>query len=172
MKRQSTLSHVNRLAEKVGTFIEYWGFKRIHGMIWTHLYLSPRPVSAQELIARLKVSKALISLTMKDLMHYGLVLQTEESLNKKNKFYVANPDVFSAIRQVLVTREQELLKKTNEEFRLLKSLAESGADPSMLETERLETLGLMIHGAENTLQAMLALSQIEPEQLKNMFDVK
>jgi len=172
MKRQSTLSHVNRLAEKIGTFIEYWGFKKIHGMIWTHLYLSPRPVSAQELISRLKVSKALISLSIKDLMHYGLVLQTEESLNKKNKFYVANPDVFSAIRQVLVTREQELLKKTNEEYRLLKSLSESGVDPSMIEAGRLETLGLMIYGAENTLQAMLALSQIEPEQLKNMFDVK
>ena len=172
MKRQSTLSQVNRLAEKVGTFIEYWGFKRIHGMIWTHLYLSPRPVSAQELIARLKVSKALISLTMKDLMHYGLVLQTEESLNKKNKFYVANPDVFSAIRQVLVTREQELLKKTDEEFKLLKSLSESGADPSMLEPERLESMGLMINGAQSTLQAMLALTQIQPDQLKNMFDVK
>ena len=166
------MSQVNRLAEKIGTFIEYWGFKKIHGMIWTHLYLSPRPVSAQELIARLKVSKALISLTLKDLMHYGLVLQTEESLNKKNKFYLANPDVFSAIRQVLVNREQLLLSKTNEEFRLLKSLSEAGADPAMLDPGRLDTLGLMIHGAENTLQAMLALSLIEPEQLKNMFDVK
>ena len=172
MKRQSTLSQVNRLAEKVGTFIEYWGFKRIHGMIWTHLYLSPRPVSAQELIARLKVSKALISLSMKDLMHYGLVLQTDESLNKKNKFYIANPDVFSAIRQVLVAREQEMLKGTEEEFRLLKSLSESGADPSMIEPDRLETMGMMINGAQKTLQAMQELSQIRPEQLTNMFDVK
>lgn len=166
------MNQVNRLAEKVGSFIEYWGFKRIHGMIWTHLYLSPRPVSAQELIGRLNVSKALISLTLKDLMHYGLVLQTEESLSRKNKFYLANPDVFSAIRQVLVTREQELLKKTQEEFSLLQSLTESGADPSMLDKQRIESLGLMIGGAQNTLQAMLALSQIQPEQLKNMFDVK
>jgi DNA-binding transcriptional regulator GbsR (MarR family) len=172
MKRQSTLSQVNRLAEKVGTFIEYWGFKRIHGMIWTHLYLSPRPVSAQELIARLKVSKALISLSLKDLQHYGLILQTEDSLNRKNKFYVANPDVFSAIRQVLVTREQELLKKTHEEFHLLNTLAESGVDPKMIATDRLASLGLMIGGAENTLQAILALTEIQPEQLKNMFDVK
>jgi DNA-binding transcriptional regulator GbsR (MarR family) len=166
------MSQVNRLAEKIGVFIEYWGFKRIHGMIWTHLYLSPRPVSAQELIARLKVSKALISLSLKDLQHYGLILQTEDSLNKKNKFYIANPDVFSAIRQVLVTREQELLKKTHEEYHLLKTLTESGADTNMIELERLGSLGLMIGGAESTLQAILAFSEIHPEQLKNMFDIK
>jgi DNA-binding transcriptional regulator GbsR (MarR family) len=166
------MTQLNRLADRVGTFIEYWGFKKIHGMIWTHLYLSPRPVSAQELIARLKVSKALISLSLKDLLHYDLIQQTEESLNKKNKFYTANPDVFSVIRNILTTREQEILRSTREEFGLLKNLTENSEGSTPIATDRLESLGFMIQGAETSLAAILALSEIGPEQLKLMFDVK
>ena len=166
------MSQLNRLSETVGAFIEYWGFKKIHGMIWTHLYLSPRPVSAQELIGRLKISKALVSLSLKDLLHYGLIRQTQESLNRKNKFYEANPDVFTVIRNILMTREQQMLRKTHDEFTLLKNLTDNADTTVPVSQERLESLGHMILGAENTLQAVLALTEVDPAVLKQMFDVK
>jgi DNA-binding transcriptional regulator GbsR (MarR family) len=163
---------MNRLADKVGTFIEYWGFKKIHGQMWTHLYLSPRPLSAQELISRLRISKALVSLSLKDLLHYGLIFQTDESLNKKNKFYQANPDVFGVIRNILVSREQELLRVTHAECGLLRDLTQGADLSSPVDKNRLESLNQMVEGAGHTLSAMIALTEIQPEQLKLMFDVK
>lgn len=50
------------LANEVGDFICYWGFKKIHGRLWTHIYLARVPLDAGQLMQRLKVSKALISL--------------------------------------------------------------------------------------------------------------
>jgi len=35
--------------ETVGQMMELWGFKRIHGMVWTYIYLQPKPVSAADI---------------------------------------------------------------------------------------------------------------------------
>lgn len=169
MKRQAQELHLNRLAEQIGGFIEYWGFKRIHGQIWTHLYLSPSPLSAQDLIVRLKVSKALISLSMKDLLEYRLVIQTEDSLEKKHKFYYANPDVFGVIRGVLETRETHMLQRVSSEYRQL-ALAVSepvvpalkGPTPApLLDSERMSKLGGMVSGAQDALQNLIELQKIQ-----------
>jgi DNA-binding transcriptional regulator GbsR (MarR family) len=174
MDRKTQELHLNRLAEQVGGFIEYWGFKKIHGQIWTHLYLSPIPLSAQDLIARLKVSKALISLSMKDLLDYKLVIQTEESLDKKNKFYLANPEVYDVIRGVLETRETHMLARVSGEFKQLKQVCANGAEPvfkgpaptPLVEKERLTTLGEMIHGAQDALKQLIELQKVSPNFLK------
>ena len=166
MKKLTSSGQLNVLAAQIGNFIEDWGFKNIHGMIWTHLYLSPVPLSAQELITRIKVSKALISLSIRDLAYYQLITQTEESMNRKNKFYTANPDVFNAIRSVLETREIKMLGQIQQEFQLLKNFP--GTLPTV-DHSKLLLLGNMITGANEALAQLIQLSQIDPSFFKNMF---
>ena len=137
-------------------------------MIWTHLYLSPEPLCAQDLIERLKVSKALVSLSIKDLLHYQVIVQTEETLNKKNKFYTANPDVVSVIRNVLESRETKMVSKLLEEFTELASRDSESQIRGSLSPERLEALGKMITGADFLLRQALALSSEDPEFISRM----
>jgi DNA-binding transcriptional regulator GbsR (MarR family) len=157
-------TQLQKLAEQIGNFIEYWGFKKIHGMIWTHLYLSPTPLSAQDLIQRLRVSKALISLSMKDLLEHQLILQTDDSLSKKNKFYVANPEVFEVIRGVLETRELQMMTRIASEFKTLADLQKSNP-VNLIASDRLALLGDMTAGAQVGLKNLLALSKIDPSFL-------
>lgn len=152
---------LNRLAEQIGNFIEYWGFKKIHGQIWTHIYLSTEPLSALQLIDRLKVSKALISLAMTDLISYQLLIQTPESLDKKNKFYTANPNVFEAIRFVLETRELHMLNQVSSEHRLLRELKQKNKNEP-IDEKKLKHLGQMIGGAETALGSLMRLTSVNP----------
>ena len=162
MTRKSTqFVQLNRLAEQIGNFIEYWGFKKIHGQIWTHIYLSPEPISALQLIERLQVSKALVSLAMKDLIHYHLINQTEDSLDKKNKFFTANPNVFEAIRFVLETRELHIINRITSEHRLLKELQKAGPG-AMVDEKKLKFLGQLIDGGETALLSLMKLTTINP----------
>jgi len=160
---------LNALAEQIGHFIEYWGFKKIHGQIWTHLYLSPTPLSAQELISRLKVSKALVSLSMKDLLRYQLILQTEESLNKKNKFYLANPEVFSVIRGVLQNREHQMLTRIAAEFKCLEEFLYHGSHSALIDRSKLNLLGNMVKGASSALQNIIMLTNVDFSFFKSFF---
>ena len=61
------------VCETAGAFIEYWGFKSIHGRVWTLLALSKEPISQVEVARILTVSRALVSQAMAELVSYGLV---------------------------------------------------------------------------------------------------
>ena len=153
--------HLNELAERIGGFIEYWGFKKIHGVIWTHLYLSTSPLSAGDLIARLKISKALVSLSLADLTHYRLIEQTPESEDRKTKYYRAVPEVFVAIKNILETRETPMLQEIQSRFDTLHAQAPEGS----LSKERMEELGRMIKGANEGLRNLLLLASVDPSFL-------
>jgi DNA-binding transcriptional regulator GbsR (MarR family) len=165
MMNQSDAVQLDRLAEQIGNFIEYWGFKKVHGQIWTHIYLSPKPLSAQELIPRLQVSKALVSMAMSDLIDYRLILQTQESLNHKNKFYTANNDVFEAIKTVLESREMHLMNQIHSEHRLMLNIQKQNKG-DLVDEKKLKSLGKMIQGGEKALRGIMTLSSIHTHFLK------
>ena len=61
------------LADSVGDFIKYWGFKEIHGKVWLTIYLSDKPITAKELTNHLGVTKGLISTALAELIAYRVV---------------------------------------------------------------------------------------------------
>ena len=63
MEANESLQQLNKLADEVGELVYNWGLKRVHGRIWTHLFLSNRPLDASDLVKRLDISKALISIS-------------------------------------------------------------------------------------------------------------
>src|SRR5258708_3849854 len=70
---------IESLSNEIGKFIHHWGFKKIHGKIWTHLYLSETPLDAGTLMKRLDVSKALMSLSLRDLLKYKVIIRAFET---------------------------------------------------------------------------------------------
>ena len=174
IKQKTPAAQLNSFADEIGGFIEYWGFKKIHGMIWTHLYLSNEPLSALELIAKLKVSKALVSISMKDLIHYRLIIQTPESEDKKNKFYYANPDVFGAIRNVLENREMKMMERIRTELKALKEIKKAKPDSTkdIINAEKLENVEEMIMGANGVLKTMINLGDLDSKMIQMMFSAQ
>ena len=130
MKKQ-TEKHLAALSGAVGDFIRYWGFRRIHGEIWTQIYLSKDPLSGVELTQRLGVSKALVSPALKELEDYKLILVRKE--DNKTKRYFANPDVFDVIKDILQKREMQLIEKALSYFGKIETNDDPGLDQSVLE---------------------------------------
>jgi len=131
------------LSHAVGDFIRYWGFRRIHGEIWTQLYLSAKPMSGTELVAALGVSKALVSPALQEMLKYELI-QPVVSSDDRSKHFEANPDVFSAIRKILETREYPMIQKIQDRFDHLAYVVEGRGNESRLRDDRMASLGLWI----------------------------
>ena len=70
---QRNTPEIKELTKLVGLFIQYWGFKKIHGQVWASIFLSKQPIDSTTLVKRLGVSKALVSLAIKDLLHYKVI---------------------------------------------------------------------------------------------------
>jgi DNA-binding transcriptional regulator GbsR (MarR family) len=150
MKKQE-LTKIRQLAKGIGQFIRYWGFRNIHGEIWALVYLSKEPLSGIELSQILKVSKALVSPALKELEAEGLIQQSA-SENAKTKRYVAQEDVASIIQGVLKRREFQMLAKVNKSYEHLRTQARVGDG---LDTDRLQSLGLMIQMAQLGLASLI-----------------
>ncbi len=150
---QTTEAKLRHLSDSIGDFMRYWGFRKIHGAVWTQLYLSQEALSCTQLANRLKVSKALVSPALEELASYSLIFSVE-SPNEKTKLYRAQSDVQSVILSILKTREIEMLNSIQNHFSLLIDNKTSSAKASVLEIDksRFEELARMISAARLVLQ--------------------
>jgi DNA-binding transcriptional regulator GbsR (MarR family) len=151
---------LEELAAEVGDFICYWGFKKIHGRLWTHIYLSKEPLDAGALMRRLGVSKALISLSLNDLLKYDVILESGKS-SRGTQTYVANPDVMDVIFNVLRRRERKMLNKAETGHKMLASVKPEILVQAKLHTDRIAAMGTMIHQAQNALASILELATLD-----------
>ena len=143
------------MADAVGDFIRYWGFRRIHGQIWTQVYLSKVALSGADLTKRLSVSKALISPALTELENHGLI--TSHQKDKKTKTYQANLDVSGVIKKILIEREQVLITTAAYRVAELKKNVKNNQHP-LIDKDRLERLSEMIDFAQMGLHFLLAQS--------------
>ncbi len=158
------IEKVNRLAEEIGQFIQYWGFKSIHGKIWTHIYLAQEPIDAAELMSRLKISKSLVSITIADLLQYNVITQSGKSA-RDTYVYVANPNIKEVIIEVLKQRELKMMMKLDQEFKQAIDSCTANAS-NLANLEKMKNLGQMIHVATTTLTAVVELQAVDFSTVK------
>ena len=96
------------VCDAIGDFIEYWGFKRIHGRVWALVALSSKPLPQVEIAQKLGVSRSLVSGVVAELVDRGLLRPTED---KRNTPYTAMTDFWPTVAAVLRSREWLLLEK-------------------------------------------------------------
>jgi DNA-binding transcriptional regulator GbsR (MarR family) len=147
------------VASQVGDFIEYWGFKKIHGRIWVHLFLAQKPLNAGELICRLKVSKALISMSLAELIEYEVIF-CEGKCSSGTVLYRANADVTSVITNILRLRERRMLARISAAMKLLCEVKNQNKECHYLDSERVKTLAGMIRSAEDNLDGILQFGSV------------
>lgn len=157
------------LVDSIGDFIEYWGFKKIHGKIWALVFLAEKPVDANYLIEHLGVSKALVSMTLKDLLSYKVVL--ESSLKASTVHYESNPDMADVILDVLMGREAKMLAKIKSSCEIVNCLEDSRRGP-LASKERAEKLQNMVNTADKALKIFISLRQFNFKEISQSLNLR
>jgi DNA-binding transcriptional regulator GbsR (MarR family) len=151
---------LEKFSKCVGEFVHFWGFKEIHGRIWTHLYLSSTPLDAGVLKKRLKASKALISISLRELLKHQVIIEVEKTAHGTQAF-CANPDLLAVIFQVLRNRELKMVLRIEEAFSGLSQVDENNKSAAHLDSQHMQSLGQMISNARTGLQSFLEFKSID-----------
>lgn len=141
-----------KVCETVGDFIEYWGFKHVHGRVWALLALRKDPISQAEIGRTLGISRSLVSETMSELSGYGLVRPVSE---KRNAPYEAVFDVWPTIADVLRSREWMLLER-----------ARSALEAAVVEAELRTARGDELPWDLDTMRILLKMTELFQTLLK------
>lgn len=143
--------------DAVGAFIEGWGFRSIHGRVWTLLALHRDPMAQTDIADALGVSRSLISLAIAELMEYGLV---EPTGDHRNAPYAVRMDVWPVISGVLRKREWMLVERariTLEAAVTLTEDAERRGERTPWDLGRMRVLLGMTELAQGVLRAIIAI---------------
>src|SRR4029079_6784947 len=103
------------VSDVVGRLIEFWGFKRNMGRVWTVLYLSPDPMSAEDLRRALTLSSGAVSMTLSELSRWGVVRKVWVQGERKD-FYTAEVQLWRMISRVFNEREKSEITMAIEAF--------------------------------------------------------
>ncbi len=96
----------------------FWGFPKGMGAIFAVLYLSPTPLSLDEIVQETELTKGAISTEIRALARMGLVHRSSR-LGDRKDYYEAETDFYAAIRSILRERQ-------NSEFdRAIRSVKET-----------------------------------------------
>ena len=140
---------ITAVCDAAGDFIAYWGFKAVHGRVWTLLALRGAPMAQADVARFLGISRSLVSGTIAELMERGLVQPISD---ERNAPYEAVIDVWPVISEVLRDREWMLVEHARvaldaalEEAELM----QSNGDPVAWDVSRLRVLSSMTDMAQS-----------------------
>lgn len=152
------------VADTIGRLMEFWGFKRPMGRMWTVLYLSPAPLGAAELGEQLKMSAGAVSMTLNELLKWGAVKKSWRP-GERRDFYEAETSIGKLVQRVLRERELELVRQFGEAL----SNAEASlpgptpADgPPDFKRHRVHELQRLARLGETLLTALVAGKVVDP----------
>ena len=104
--------------EGLSQISRFWGFPKGMGAIFAVLYLSPSPLSLDEIVDQTGLTKGAISTEVRTLARMGLVHRSSK-LGDRKDYYEAETDFYTSIRSILKERQ-------NSEFdRAIRSVAET-----------------------------------------------
>ena len=161
------------MSDVIGRLIEFWGFKRNMGRVWTVLYLSPEPLSAEDLRHALQLSSGAVSMTLSELGRWGVVRRVWIQ-GERRDFYTAEVQLWRMISRVFNERERSeiiaAIEAFEEALRQLDRTRKTGADPAAraraeVQHERISQLLELSRLGKRLLDALVSTARVDAEPL-------
>jgi DNA-binding transcriptional regulator GbsR (MarR family) len=139
-----------------GEMGQRWGINRTVAQIHALLYLSPKPLNAEEIADTLAVARSNVSTSLKDLQGWGIV-RVAHVMGDRRDHFESMKDVWEMFRVILDERKKREADPTLHLLRELTAQADkktAGADPYTRDrlAEMLNFFELMTQWYEQTRQ--------------------
>ena len=158
-------------SDAVGRLMEFWGFKRNMGRVWTVLYLSDDPLSAHDLRERLVLSAGAVSMTLTELSRWGTVKKVWIQGERKD-FFTAEGDLWKMVSRVFRERElvevHEAIRNLEAALRALDAQPRRGPDDERRASVQRARIGQLLDLARlgrRLLDALLSDAKVDARAL-------
>lgn len=165
-----------RVADAIGGLMEFWGFKRNMGRIWTLLYLAPAPLSAADIGERLSLSSGAVSMLLAELTHWGAVKKAWVPGTRRDH-YESEVNIWKLVSRVFRERElhkiSELIEILDDALQVLVARLATTSDARRAHLElvkgRIDGLSSLARTGKKLLEAVLSGASVDASPLK-VFD--
>jgi HTH-type transcriptional regulator, glycine betaine synthesis regulator len=153
-----------------GEMATVWGINRTMGQIHALLYISPEPLSADDLIERLKISRGNASMNLRALEDWG-VIQRVHYRGERREYFRPLTDVWELFRTIVRERKRREFDPTMRSLRSFLTDAERldpGNPDAVLYRTRLAALLDVLEVLERAAEQLLPR---DPHDLPKLLEV-
>jgi HTH-type transcriptional regulator, glycine betaine synthesis regulator len=145
------------MLEGLGQLADYFGFSKVMGQLYGTLVLSANPLSLDDMMERLGISKASVSMNMRTLEHMGMVRQVwVRGGSGRRKYYEAETDFWQIITNLVSGREMRdveraitVIDENSEELRTaMPKMSEDDQHLAQLYIERMREMQSLFRFAQ------------------------
>ncbi len=145
----------------LGRVAAFFGFNRLMGQLYAVLFLSPEPLTLDNMVEKLDSSKGNVSINIRALERWGLVRQIYKWADRKN-YYEAETDIWKAVSGILQERErkesQQMIDSLNQSAEMLERVSQSAgpeAATAQFYLERMDVLRRLFQFSDTLLEMMV-----------------
>lgn len=166
-----------RMIENLSRISEFWGYSRAMGGLYAALYLSPGPLSLDELIPIVGVTKGSISTNIRALEQLGIVHRQLRTGDRKD-YYVADTDFWKIVKTILERRQKpefdQALNGVSSTLKQVRSRPKSQPDSELARfyEQRLETMERFFHTLDGIVATLLQVERLRSDGLKALLPHK
>ena len=137
------------MLDGLGQLSDYFGFSKVMGQLYGTLLLSAEPLSLDDMMARLGISKASVSTNMRSLEHMGMVRQVwVRGGSGRRNYYQAETDFWQIFSNVVSGREMRDVERAlavmeENRLRISSSIGELPQDQQILARLYLDRIAQM-----------------------------
>jgi DNA-binding transcriptional regulator GbsR (MarR family) len=168
---ESTLADLEeRFVLHWGEMASAWGINRTMGQIHGLLYISPEPLSMDEIMQRLKISRGNASMSLRSLEEWGVV-QRVHYTGDRREYFRSLTDVWELFQTLVRERKRREFDPTMRSLRQFLGEAESrDGNPGLaLYQERLRSLLDVLELVQRTCDRFLPR---DPHELPRLLEVE
>jgi len=114
----------NEFISSWGAFGTHWGINRTMAQIHALLLVSADPLSAEDVMEELDISRGNANMNIRELINWGLVYRTIVTGERK-EFFTAEKDIWKVVKQIVKERKKRELEPM---VQLMNHLAEVDGD--------------------------------------------
>lgn len=162
--RENFIQGVSRISH-------FWGFPKAMGAIFGAVYLSQPPITLDEIVSQVGVSKGAVSTNIRNLERLGIVHKKIRVGDRKD-YYTAETDFWKIVKGILKEREKnefnQAILSVGESLALLENTQTTADDTAMANfyRERLLNLKSFFDNLDNLVATLLAMDDIKNSVLK------
>lgn len=161
----------NEFIDTSGEMAERYGLTRSAGLLKGLLLLSNKPLSLDDMVERLEVSKASVSTNIRILERWKVVRRVFNRGDRKN-YYELRGDLWEIETEILKTIVKDELEKFNNKLESWKSdLAQADeGDPEdqAFLTKRLEEIGEYMEAVQHVMNLIMREGNVTPATIKKI----
>ena len=161
--------------EGLSEISRFWGFPKGMGAIFGVLYLSPAPLSLDQLVTQTGLTKGAISTEVRALARLGLVHRSSK-LGDRRDYYEAEADFYASIRSILKERQNSefdrAVRSVQETLVALEAGLGSTRDAEWQFTlERVKALKEFFDAIDSLTKAVTKLESLGLRNVQNILNV-